>query len=204
MILKLLRGLSVPGFLCGAVLCLVLGTGQAAAYGESGGEGGTTGGQATAGLSNATTQTVVAILQRGGNECRGLYKAYRFDCFRVVYKRAADALAGIPAYREAFQALASVQKVLDQQVARNADPVAKPVRRGLRTYRAVKPAAVPRVEAASVASMQQAQTVLLRSGDKKGLHYAKIADAVNSNKVLLRSALLLIPGMGGLAAVLTF
>jgi hypothetical protein len=38
--------------------------------------------------------------------------------------------------------------------------------------------------------LEKAETILLRSPTNKQEHYTRIAEAINSNKVLLRSALL--------------
>ncbi|MEP2718056.1 hypothetical protein [Pseudophaeobacter sp.] len=160
--------------------------------GEGGGGGGdsSAGGSSSQGLSNATTRSVVNIISRGGSRCGKLPPAYKCDCFRWVYKRAADKLAGNPTYSEAYQALERVERSLEAVVQQNRDTTQPIRRRALETYTPVKPASVPKVNRATVQAMDRAQTVLLRSPDNKQEHYARIAQAVNSNKVLLRSALL--------------
>ncbi len=188
----------MPGTLIRLLILLCLFVPASAMAREGGGQGGhgMSGGAAGgAGLSSAVTKEVVKILKSGGRECGALNKVYRYDCYRWAYKRAADVLSGRAAYKEAFRALVKVEEVLEREVARNADPATPPLRRGFTTYKAVKPQAVPKVKAKAITALEEAETTLLRSSDDKGVHYANIAEAVNSNKVLLRSALLLIPGL---------
>ncbi len=164
--------------------------------GEGGGGGGnrdsgaSSGGGQRSGLSSRATKTVVTTLTRGFDRCGTLPKAYRFDCFRHTYKLAVQQLDGNHSYAEATQALELVQDTLTRGVQNNLDPAQKPKRKGLNLYRAVKPAAVPQIQRQTERAMKQAETILLRSPADKQVHYARIAEAVNSNKVLLRSAML--------------
>lgn len=171
------------------LLALILAAAPALARGGegSGGEGSNL---PRSGLNNVTTRAVVLLLSRGFDRCDRLPQIYKFDCFGKTYKRAADKLKSNPSYGEAGQALERVQKTLAGAVAQNLDPAQKPRRQGLNVYRAVKPAAVPQIKRQTQQAMQQAETVLLRSSGAKKVHYARIAEAVNSNKVLLRSAML--------------
>lgn len=166
------------------------------AYGSAnGGTGGGTGGGmggggASAGLSARVTKQVTHILQRDFGGCRTLQPVHRYDCYRQTYKLAIDQIAGLPAYRPAQQALEGVETALEQIVARNADPAQRPGHKGLRSYRAIKPAAVPQATRELSQALEEAETKLLRSAAAGNTHFARIAQAVNSNKVLLRSALL--------------
>ncbi|OIQ35337.1 MAG: hypothetical protein BM559_02180 [Roseobacter sp. MedPE-SWchi] len=155
---------------------------------QAGEEGGS--GNASYGLSNATTRSVVKILSRGAERCDQQPAVYRYDCYRWVYRRAASKLQGNGAYSEARDALRQVESRLKTVVAQNSDTTQPKRRRGLETYTAVKPTSVPRVKREAVQALAQAETVLLRSAPNKQEHYTRIAAAVNSNKVLLRSALL--------------
>lgn len=184
------------------ILCMAL-PAPVFAYGaDGGGDSGSGYGGASGGLSKQLTNKVVKTLTRGARDCHKLDKIYRYDCYRIVYKRAADLLAGQAAYKEAYQALAGVEKTLGIAVARNADRAAPKLRRGVQTFQPVKQSSVPKMKATAIDALQQAETVLLRSAEDKGVHYASIAEAVNSNKVLLRSALLLLPGLGAILAIL--
>ncbi|WP_027257712.1 hypothetical protein [Leisingera aquimarina] len=167
------------------------------AFGGEGGGGGSRdsgassgGGGQRSGLSSRATKTVVTTLTRGFDRCGTLPKVYRYDCYRHTYKLAVQQLGGNHAYAEATKALELVQDTLTQAVKQNLDPAQKPKRKGLNLYRAVKPAAVPQIQRQTERAMKQAETILLRSPADKQVHYARIAEAVNSNKVLLRSALL--------------
>ncbi len=159
------------------------GNGQGAGGGFGGGEGG------EAGLANATTDEVVKIITSGVERCRTIDPVYRFDCYRKTYRLAANFLNGRPAYADAQKALITVAETLEQIMARNGDPRVAPIRTGFQTFRPVKPASVPRARAELSRALDQAETVLLRAPERTGNHYARIAGAINSNKVLLRSRL---------------
>lgn len=173
------------------LLSLILAAAPAYARGgEGGGSGVESGGGQSSGLSSRATRGVVTTLTRGFDRCSELPQVYKFDCFRHTYKLAAQKLDSNQAYAEAAKALVLVEETLTQAVKQNLDPAQKPVRKGLNFYRAVKPAAVPQIKRQTERAMQQAETILLRSPANKQVHYARIAEAVNSNKVLLRSAML--------------
>ena len=158
----------------------------------AGGEGSGGGGYGTAsqGLNNATTRSVVRTLSRGASRCGSQPWIYRYDCYRWVYKRAADQLSGNPAYAEAQKAMVQVERSLEAAVNKNRDPNQPVRRRALETYKPIKPAAIPAVTRAAEKALTNAETRLLRSPSNKQQHFARIAQAVSSNKTLLRSALL--------------
>ncbi|TLP59281.1 hypothetical protein FEE96_16895 [Parasedimentitalea maritima] len=174
------------------LLIAALATAQPVIAGEGGGnEGGDRGGGfSTSTLNGSATSRVVDILTRGFGKCKRLPKIYRYDCYWKTYKKAQDFLHGSLVYSQAHKAISEVEDTLRLVVRNNVDPSKKPVRRGLNTYRAINEAAIPEAKARTERAMDQAQTILLRAPDNKQAHFARIADAVNSNKVLLRSALL--------------
>ena len=160
--------------------------------GGEGGDGGNNsrGTGSNARLNNSTTNQVIRFLKDGARKCPFLQPIYRHDCYRYHFKRAADVLNNSLVYSLAHDELRNVETTLRHVVKNNSDPSVKPIRRGLRTYAPIKPAAIPQANAAAEQAMQRAETVLLRASGERQTHFARIADAVNSNKVLLRSALL--------------
>lgn len=160
-------------------------------YGGEGNSGrGTYGGGASTGLSNATTRKVVRVLTRDFNRCTSLDSVYRYDCYRLTYKTAADLIVGDPSYRPAFKALAKVEKSLETFTRANLDTTKPLKRKGFQQFKPITPAALPKAKAELTRSLEEAETVLLRSASDTGqVHFARIAEAVNSNKVLLRSLL---------------
>jgi hypothetical protein len=164
-------------------------TGGNGGGGSMGGSGMFGGGGGGAGLSNATTKKVVKIIKSGIGRCQRVEQVYRFDCYRQTYKLAANFLNGRPAYAGAQEALIKVEETLDRIMAQNSDPQAPPVRQGFQQYRPIKPAAVPKAKVELTKALDEAETILLRAPERTGKHYARIAEAVNSNKVLLRSRL---------------
>jgi len=158
------------------------------AYGDGEG-GGSTGG----GLSNATTNKIVRTLTKGVKDCQRNEKVYRYDCYRRTYELAAQQMRGNRAYDGARKVIEDVESSLSRTIARNADPAAPILRRGLERYQAIKPAALPAAKREFIAALDQAETKLLRSSGDESAHLQRIAAAINTNKVLLRSALLLAP-----------
>lgn len=189
-------------------LCLILSLLALPSYAsESGGGGrgddndqGDFGG--TTGLSDRTTRAIVKILTRDFRRCQNERKIYRWDCYRQVYRHAGSQLNGRSSYAGAQDALQRVEQVLDAAVTRHRDPTQPTKRRMLQTYAPVKPEAIPQIRAQTERAMKQAQTMLLRAPPHTLTHYTRIAQAIDSNKVLLRS-LLMVPGrLFRLAAVL--
>ncbi|MFT7593007.1 MAG: hypothetical protein ACI8R4_000318 [Paracoccaceae bacterium] len=170
-------------------LSLILSSPVLASEGGGGYGGSTGGGGAAGGLSAATTKKVVRTLKRGIKDCRRLNSVYRYDCYRQTYRLAANHLNGRPAYRDALAALVAVERSLEQIVSRNADPAAPPLRKRFQQFQPIKPAALPKAKAQFTTALDQAETALLRSPDQGGAHFARIAEAVHSNKVLLRTLL---------------
>ncbi len=189
-------------FLC-LVLSLALALPAAANNGGGNGNGGGTGGDSaggggvgggSAGLSTRVTRSVVTTIKRDFARCQRLAAIYRFDCYRAVYRLSARQLRSNPSYRPAREVLEGVERSINQVVSTYADPAAPRKQAGFQSYRAIKPAAVPRAKRDVTRVLAEAETQLLRSAGKDNSHFASIAQAVNSNKVLLRSALLKVFG----------
>ncbi len=172
-----------------AALILLAPIEGAQAYG--GGEGGgaaTRRGSTASALSDNTTNAVTRMLTRGAQACKRLPKVYRYDCYRQTYARAARQLDGAKAYAPARKVIADVEKSLARTISRNLDTNAKPLRRLSGSFRAIKPAALPRAKRDFISALDQAETRLLRSAGRSNTHFVRIAEALNTNKVLLRSA----------------
>lgn len=174
------KALAIIGF---AVLMLPA---PVLAYGA--GEGGKGGGASKTVLSNAVTNTVVRTLRREVDRCQRLPWRYRYDCYRRAYKISAGKIAGNPAYAEARAILIEVEESLAATVQRNVDVAAPRKRQGFQSYRAVKTSARETAKQEFTQALQEAETKLLRAAGNSNTHYAKIAQALNSNKLLIRSA----------------
>ncbi len=138
-------------------------------------------------FSQDSTSDVVLRLTQGAEECARLPWIYRIDCLAQVYKRAAGAVAGKPDYRGARTALLNASRKLDALVDENRDRSEPRVKVGRRTYRPI--AARKSVGDAALAILRETETILLRSSESRNrrIHYQRIAQAVGSTKVLLRS-----------------
>lgn len=156
-------------------------------YGGSGSGG--YGASSAGGLSNSVTNGLIRQLKRDFKKCFRLEKVYRYDCYDDAYLRGAARLAGKPAYATAQKALTDVGRDITGIVESNLDPNGRAIRKGGATFRPIKPEALPQAKQAVIRSIDEAQTLLLRSADG-GEHFSRIAAAFESNKVLLRSAML--------------
>ena len=143
-------------------------------------------------ISAATTNAVIKLLTSGVRGCQRLDKVYRYDCYGQVYGQAAGQLAGNAAYEQARIILSDVERSLSRTVRRNQDRRAPQVRMGSQQFRAIRADALPAAKTEFIAALEQAETRLLRSSAGAGDHHIRIAAALNSNKLLLRSALLIL------------
>ena len=143
-------------------------------------------------LNSQTTNALIYQMQQDFKRCFRLEKNYRYDCYDDAYFRGARKLRQNPDYAPVEEALDEVGRKIRAIVEENADPSMPPLRKGFNTYRPIKTEALPASKARVVEAIEEAQTVLLRAPDDNGEHFQRIAAALESNKVLLRSALLLI------------
>ncbi len=146
-------------------------------------------------LNDATTQSIVEQLKTDFRHCQAAPKIYRYDCYRRSYRTGAQSLNGSRAYAPIAKALQLIENRIGAAVTANLDPDQPNLRENLFVqHRAVKPAAVPLIKEATIAAMEEATTILLRTPDnEKKKHFQQIAAVIQSNKVLLRSALLSLP-----------
>lgn len=141
-------------------------------------------------LQNSTTNWLARSLATASVNCLALEPVYQFDCFRQHYKKQASRLEDNAAYAVPKQALRDLEDTLDTILAENTDPTVPPLRKGNKTYQAIRPTSVPEAAIAFNQALDEASTMLLRSSSDNAGHFDRIADALGSNKILLRSALL--------------
>jgi hypothetical protein len=158
-------------------------------------------GAATNKVSAATTTSVVKEINSGTQFCRKLVqKEYVIDCLSERLENAAKALPSSGDYAEAKIALEEASRKLHALALKNASRElprvrmqikgAKPIVTSRRLI-AVKTDKLEQANKQAIAIVQEAETVLLRateSSTKRKVHYERIAKAVGSNKVLLRSS----------------
>ena len=138
-------------------------------------------------FSEATTDRIVHRLESGFETCRRLDAVYRTDCYRKTYRDAAAEMNGKPDYYDAQVALRSVEATLGGVVSQYSDYGRPRVWVRGRSYVAIAPAAVKTAAKVYSKAATEAETVLLRATGHAAEHYARIARAVGSNKVLLRA-----------------
>ncbi len=151
--------------------------------------------------SDVATDALVRDLTTASEFCRQIGESeYVIDCLGDRLAEIAKRLPANGAYAESREALAAAAQKLDALVRENASNALPPLRvatRSLsgggsqnRVLRAVDAANVAAVTEQAVAILQEAETLLLRSAEssqRRRVHYQRIATAVGSNKLLLRS-----------------
>ena len=150
--------------------------------------------------SSAFTSVVVSGLASAYKFCSQLPDAaYRVDC---LAERFGEIAKGIPRgtdYDEVRQILESTSQQVAELARKNRDPSGQRARMKRpgssestsRPLTPINPAATAQVNRQALAILNSTQTLLLRSAEgskSKSAQYAQIADAVGSNKVLLRAA----------------
>lgn len=143
-------------------------------------------------LNYQDTTQLIHVLTSGFQRCFRLEKNYRYDCYDDSYFSGARRIRDNPAYAPAEEALAEVGRKIRAIVDENVDPDMPVLRQGFATYRPIRTSALPSSKERVAVAIEEAQTVLLRTPEQNGDNFARIASALESNKVLLRSALLLI------------
>ncbi|NIZ15578.1 hypothetical protein [Phaeobacter sp. HF9A] len=146
-------------------------------------------------LNDDTTDQLAAQLKQDFRRCQANPKIYRYDCYRRSYRTGAQSLRGSSEYAPIAKALALVERRIGAVVEANLDPSQPKLNEALFVnHRAVKPEALPQIKQATIAAMEEATTLLLRTPDNtQQKHFQRIAAVIQSNKVLLRSALLELP-----------
>lgn len=169
-----------------AALAVLASPSAQANYGEGSSSGGS-----NIRVNTRLTDMVVRDLRHDFGECLQLFPAYRYDCYRISYRSAAVQLKGSIDYQPAYEALRLVEQRISTLVKANTDPSQKKLRKGLQRFTPVTEAALPAMKQETIRAMEEAQTLLLRSpAPHQKPHFQKIAAVIDSNKVLLRSALL--------------
>jgi hypothetical protein len=151
--------------------------------------------------STGRTSVVVSRIEQIGGTCTNYTEGERIDCLSLEYSRIAQTLPSTGDYDDMRSAISIAAAELRAIAMANADPAAAPVRRTVNTPKgprtsvrpitAVAPARVGAANAQAEAVLDRLTTKLLRSASSsasKRVHYERAVDAINSTKVLLRSA----------------
>lgn len=152
-------------------------------------------------LRDRDTFVITRELGNANEFCGVLDPAYRVDCLANQYEQIAKSLPNRGDYVPIKTQLISAAEELAALARANQDPVLPVVRPKpkstspkAKTTRALVPVSKKRiaaVEKAAVKIIEETQTILLRSAEnsrRRKIPYTKIAAAIGSNKVLLRSA----------------
>lgn len=151
-----------------------------------------------ASVTNSVTTAVVAQISTASAACEAVGTTYRTDCLAKELKALVKNLPAQGEYAAAREALATASDELAKLSRQNRDysqprlqitvPSDSETKR--RPVAAVKQESVAETNAKALAILEDTTTVLLRSAEGNNdvaLHYQRIAQALNSSKVLLRS-----------------
>lgn len=151
--------------------------------------------------TTAQTTLIINRLDESEQICETMGNEYRPACFSAVYRQLAEEIPANGDYAEAREVLLDTARKLDTLVRNNLDrqkpALTARVRREGGTsaptppMRAVQASRVAEVTRQASNILEEAETVLLRSASSdasRAIHYQRIAAAVGSNKVLLRSS----------------
>lgn len=145
------------------------------------------------------TKPIVRNIQSVNKECSTYKKAYRIDCLAKGLDAVADRVRNRPDYLETKSELRRASAKLKKIVAKFEDgkaevlpnkPKVNPRLKKRRKIRAVKKAARKKAMAEARKVIKETETRLLRASEnasRRKAHYAQLAKAVGSTKVLLRS-----------------
>ncbi len=140
---------------------------------------------------DAVTRGVAKIIERESYKClTRLRPEYRIECLAKVYERASSSIIWKRSYRAAGADLRGLSNKLGDISDKYRDPGAPEVTVNGRTTHAVSKANLAQANQEATAAIEETVTKLLRSAgnsEKRKLHYAQIATAVDSTKRLLRS-----------------
>ena len=153
-------------------------------------------------LNDGTTKMIIRIIKDANRTCASakMDPAYRADCLRVYYGWVADKLADKGEYAPIKQAMQQAEAKLERIIRANLDPAAEPIQpregfkpnsKRLPPLRAVKKSATKKVARQAAAVVEEAELLIIRSsGDpaRRTPHFTKVADAVEDNLLILRSA----------------
>ena len=217
-VLTIALGLSLPGAaLAGPILPLfpqpvqggdpdaLLWLAQSTGGGEEGGyseDRGKSSGVSGASLNRGTTNTLVKIINGANSTCGSdrMPIEYRIDCLRIYYGWVADQLPDRGDYAPIRKAMRQAEAKLDRIVRANLDTQApriepnegyKPNAKRLPPVRAVKKSAAKKAAKQAEAVVQETELLIIRSGEdpaRRTPHFTAVADAVDDNLVILRSA----------------
>lgn len=152
-------------------------------------------------VSDPQTAAIVRQLNQNQRLCEAMGDEYNIACFAQTYRELANEIPANGDYAEAREAILDAARELDNLVRRNIDRSKPAVTARLTTstgqtvrtppIAAVRADRAPQLRQQAANILEEAETVLLRSASSdstRAIHFQRIAAAVGSNKVLLRSS----------------
>ena len=150
--------------------------------------------------TEAQTTQIVRQLGQIQQICEFMGDEYRIACFAQTYRQLAEDIPANGDYAESREVLLETARKLDNLVRNNIDRSKPALQARIDTdrgqvqtppMRAVQAPRAPQLNRQASNIVEEAETQLLRSASSdasRAIHYQRIAAAVGSNKVLLRSS----------------
>lgn len=151
-------------------------------------------------VTETQTTKIVNKLNQIQQICEFMGDEYKIACFATTYRQLANEVPANGDYAETRQVLLDTARKLDTLMRENLDRQKPPLRARLETetgevvatrpMRAVQSQISPQLNQQASSIVAEAETILLRSASAdstRAIHFQRIAAAVGSNKVLLRS-----------------
>ena len=152
-------------------------------------------------VSEPQTRLIVSQLNQIQQICEFMGDEYRIACFATTYRELAQDIPANGDYAETREVLLDTARKLDSIVRSNIDRSKPALTARLRNpsgqavatppMRAVQEPRAAQLNQQAANIVEEAETVLLRSASSdatRAIHFQRIAAAVGSNKVLLRSS----------------
>ena len=157
---------------------------------DSGPDGDRGNGGGFSSLSHNQTNTIVADIGKANDLCKSLPLEYRADCLSQSLKTSVRKVRKkiyIPIKNEISTTAQSIEDI----VTENLDEEAPVIKFGNKTYRPIKKEVLVAVNERVAKVVEESATRLIRSAGNsvtRKIHYQRVAKALNSTKVLMRSA----------------
>lgn len=150
-------------------------------------------------LNPQTTNDITALIDASSQVCLAVPDVYQIGCLITFYRKAVAETPTTGPYAEIHQILTETLADLEDVAKKYRDPGQPAIRASVETgdglvssgrIRAIKPESVATAKVEALRIVAQTETRLLRSAEFSSggqNEFARIAAAVESNKVLLRS-----------------
>jgi len=123
--------------------------------------------------------------QGGIGQCRAVATVFRFDCDQQIYRTVGRSLNGASDNRSVQKTLKAGENTLKAVMKQTGNKAAPPLKATGKTYKPMRPDTGAIRKAAFKQARQEAVSVFLRVDRRAQVHFQRIANVVETNKVVL-------------------